>query len=92
MLRIFAGQASRVLSMLSFKLLIATALFAVLVLAAALQGLALSGHFPRASRNAGVGPVILFGSLLLTAAGFAVGTIAASPRGTPWSSAAGWRC
>jgi len=63
--------------MLSFKLLISTALFAALVLAAALQGLAASGHFPRKSKISGVGPAILFGSLLLTAVGFAAGTIAA---------------
>jgi hypothetical protein len=70
-------KRGRVVFMLAFKLLIPTALFAALVLAAALQGLALSGHFPRTSTASAVGPVILFGSLLLTAGGFAAGTAAA---------------
>ncbi len=72
--------------MLSFKLLIPTALFAVLVLAAALQGLALSGHFPRTSKASAVGTVILFGSLLLTSVGFAAGTAAALQL-LPWFTA-----
>ncbi len=69
--------------MLSVKLLISTALFAALALAAALQGLAASGHFPRTSKTAGVGSVVLFGSLLPTAVGFAAGTVAALQL-TPW--------
>jgi hypothetical protein len=61
----------------SIEPVIATALFAALVLAAALQGLAASGHFPRAAKATGPGSVVVLGSLELTVAGFAAGTFAA---------------
>jgi len=61
----------------SIEPIIATAGFIALVLAAALRGLAASGHFPRRSKTAGHGSVNLFGSLALAAMGFAAGTAAA---------------
>ncbi len=63
--------------------IIATAVFFALVLAAALQGLAASGHFPRTAKTSGLGPIILFGSLAVTATSFAAGTAAALDQ-IPW--------
>jgi hypothetical protein len=70
--------------------LIQTVLLMALVLAAALQGLAASGHFPR-KRSAPGGPhaleaTILWGSLALTIVCAVVG-LAAALRLAPWYAA-----
>ena len=71
----------------STQLLIAVALFMALVLASALQGLAASGHFPRADQPAsGVAPLILFGTIALVALSLAAGSMAAL-RLLPWYAA-----
>jgi hypothetical protein len=66
------------------------ALFAALVLAASLDGLAVSGHFPRRQKGAAFastfGAVILFGSIALVIAGLAGGIIGAL-RFVPWYAA-----
>lgn len=69
-------------------LLIPQSLFMTLVLAAALQGLAVSGHFPRAAStaNARIGPVILFGSIALVIASLGIG-IPAALHIVPWYAA-----
>jgi hypothetical protein len=71
----------------SMEALIALALFMALVLASALQGLAASGHFPRADQPAsGVAPLILFGTIALVALSLAAGSMAAL-RLLPWYAA-----
>jgi hypothetical protein len=71
----------------STEALIALALFMALVLACALQGLAASGHFPRADQPAsGVAPLILFGTIALVALSLAAGSVAAL-RLLPWYAA-----
>jgi hypothetical protein len=71
----------------SMEALIALALFMALVLACALQGLAASGHFPRADQPAsGVAPLILFGTIALVALSLAAGSMAAL-RLLPWYAA-----
>jgi hypothetical protein len=71
----------------SMEALIALALFMALVLASALQGLAASGHFPRADQPAsGVAPLILFGTIALVALSLAAGSVAAL-RLLPWYAA-----
>ena len=65
---------------------IASPLFIALVLFAAMQGLAASGHFPRTVGRAGPGPAVLFGSMALALASLAGGTTAAL-RFTPWYAA-----
>jgi hypothetical protein len=71
----------------STEALIALALFMALVLASALQGLAASGHFPRADQPAsGVAPLILFGTIALVALSLAAGSMAAL-RLLPWYAA-----
>lgn len=72
---------------LSTEALIAVALFMALVLASALQGLAASGHFPRADQPvSGVAPLILFGTIALVAFSLTAG-IAAALRVLPWYAA-----
>lgn len=65
-------------------------LFIALVLAASLQGLAASGHFPREHRAPtmanGIGPIILFGSIAVTALCLAGGILAVA-RLVPWYAA-----
>jgi hypothetical protein len=65
-------------------------LFMALTLAASLQGLAASGHFPRRHRGSavafGFGPIILFGSMVLVVVCLVAG-IAAAPRLMPWYAA-----
>jgi hypothetical protein len=74
--------------MLSPATVIPLVLFMALILVASLQGLAASGHFPRAPRPSGaaVGPIILFGSMAVAIAGLASG-IAAAIRFVPWYAA-----
>jgi hypothetical protein len=72
--------------MFPIQALIPTLLLMALVLAAAMQGLAASGHFPRAAGQAGPGPIALFGSMALALASFAGGA-AAALRFTPWYAA-----
>lgn len=61
--------------------------FMALILVVALQGLAACGHFPREHRAptmaVGTGPIILFGSIVITIVCFAGGILAAS-RLIPW--------
>ena len=66
----------------------AVALFAALVLAASLQGLAASGHFPRTRRGpaSAIEPIVLFGSIALVIVCLAAG-IAAVLRLVPWYAA-----
>jgi hypothetical protein len=74
--------------MLPIQALIPAVLFTALVLAAALQGLAASGHFPRSVKPLGSGPglVVLFGTIVLTVISFAAG-IDAALQLTPWYAA-----
>ncbi len=74
--------------MLSAATAIPLVLLTALILAAALHGLAASGHFPRALQpsGAGIGPVILFGSVALAITGLACGIVAAV-RLVPWYAA-----
>ncbi len=76
--------------MLPTDALIPIVLFMALVLAASLQALAASGHFPRPHRASawasGFGPIILFGSMALVIVGLAAGT-AAALRLIPWYAA-----
>jgi hypothetical protein len=74
--------------MLPIKALMPAVLFTVLVLAAALQGLAASGHFPRSVKTlgSGLGPVVLFGTIVFTVVSFAAGIVAALQL-TPWYAA-----
>ena len=62
-------------------------LFIALVLAVSLQGLAASGHFPREHRAptmvVGLGPIILFGSIVIAIVCLAGGIFAAA-RLIPW--------
>jgi hypothetical protein len=71
-------------------MLLPFALFVALVLAAALQGLASSGHFPRehaqAALASSLGRLILFGSMALVALCLVAG-IAAALRYLPWYAA-----
>lgn len=66
------------------------ALFMVLMLASSLQGLAVSGHFPRAQRRpalaSGCGALILFGSMTIVAVCLVAGIVAAL-RLFPWYAA-----
>jgi hypothetical protein len=75
---------------LSINALILTALFMALVLAASMQGLAASGHFPRRRKApaaaAGVGAAVLLGSMALVTASLVGGTVAA-PNFIPWYAA-----
>jgi hypothetical protein len=68
-----------VILMLTTDDLIAVALFMALVLGASLQGLAVSGHFPRAGQppTSAVASAILFGTIALVAVSLAAGTAAA---------------
>jgi hypothetical protein len=70
--------------------LIPLALFMTLILAASLQGLAVSGHFPRdcdgSAWACGFGAVLLFGSIALAAVCLVAG-IAAALRFIPWYAA-----
>jgi hypothetical protein len=74
--------------MLPMKALIPAVLFAALVLVAALQGLAASGHFPRHVKTpgSGPGPAVLFGTIVFTVIGFGAGIVAALQL-TPWYAA-----
>jgi hypothetical protein len=67
--------------------LLPLALFMALMLAASLQGLAASGHFPRQHRTAalasGLGPMILFGSIAIMIVCFTAGA-GAAVRLLPW--------
>lgn len=75
------------MSMVALQALIPTLLLTALVLAAAMQGLAASGHFPRAAQpRSGSGPIVLFGSMALTFASLAGGA-AAALRFIPWYAA-----
>jgi hypothetical protein len=71
-------------------MLLPFALFVALILAAVLQGLAVSGHFPRAHAQpalaSGFGRLILFGSMALVAVCLVAG-IAAALRYLPWYAA-----
>jgi hypothetical protein len=71
--------------MMSLRLFIPTLLFAALVLAAALQVLSASGHFPRTTKVAASvpGPIVLFGSLALAIVAFVAGA-AAALHVAPW--------
>jgi hypothetical protein len=66
--------------------LIPLALFVALILAAALQGLAVSGHFPRRRKEVAFEAVILFGSMALAVLSL-VGGIAAALHFVPWYAA-----
>jgi MFS family permease len=66
--------------------LIPLVLFVALILAAALHGLAVSGHFPRRRKEAAFEAVILFGSMALVVLTL-VGGIAAALRFVPWYAA-----
>ncbi len=70
--------------------LIPLVLFMALVLAASLQGLAISGHFPRRQKasalTSGFGAVILFGSMALMLVCLVLGIVAAL-RFIPWYAA-----
>jgi hypothetical protein len=70
---------------LSIEALLPAVLFAALVLAAAMYGLAASGHFPRAPKasHSGPGAIVLIGSMALAALGFATGAAAAIAL-APW--------
>ena len=65
--------------------MIATILFMALVLAASLQGLAVSGHFPRGHKavQTSVGSIVLFGSITLAIVCLAIG-ILETIRMIPW--------
>ncbi|HEU5017703.1 MAG TPA: hypothetical protein VFT69_06975 [Pseudolabrys sp.] len=73
--------------MLPNSALLPIILFIALILAVSLQGLAASGHFPREHRAptmvVGFGPMILFGSIVVTVLCLAGGILAAS-RLIPW--------
>lgn len=66
------------------------ALFMMLMLASSLQGLAASGHFPRAQRRpalaSGSGTLILYGSMTIVAVCLIAGIVAAL-RLLPWYAA-----
>jgi hypothetical protein len=66
------------------------ALFTALLFVVSLCGLAASGHFPRERRApalaSGIGPLILFGSLAVSAACLAAGLVLAC-RIVPWYAA-----
>jgi hypothetical protein len=66
------------------------ALLMVLVLSFSMHGLAASGHFPREHRSAalraGAGPLVLFGSLLLSVLSLATGLVLGA-RVIPWYAA-----
>jgi hypothetical protein len=70
--------------------IIALLLFTVLMLFASLHGLSASGHFPRASRLAGMatgtGSAVLWGSIVITAVCVAV-ALAAAWMSIPWYAA-----
>jgi len=74
--------------MLAHNAVLAIVLFVALVLAASLQGLAASGHFPRSRRGpaAALEPVVLFGSIAVVIVCLAAG-IAAALRLIPWYAA-----
>jgi hypothetical protein len=63
---------------LSIAALLPAALFAALMLTAAMCGLAASGHFPRAPKTSRSGPgaILLVGSIALAALSFAAGSVA----------------
>jgi hypothetical protein len=65
-------------------------LFLALLLVSSLYGLAVSGHFPGEHRSpalrSGAGPVILFGSLVVTATCLTI-AIATAWRMVPWPAA-----
>jgi hypothetical protein len=66
------------------------ALLMVLVLSFSMHGLAASGHFPKQRRSAalsaGAGPLVLFGSLLLSFLSLAAGLVLGA-RMIPWYAA-----
>jgi hypothetical protein len=66
------------------------ALFMALMLSFSMHGLAASGHFPKEHRSAalraGAGPLVLFGSLLLSFLSLATGVVLAA-RMIPWYAA-----
>lgn len=64
---------------LSGREIVPLVLFVALVLAAALQGLAASGHFPlrKGCAHADVGPALLFSTMIVSAAGAGFGIVAA---------------
>ena len=66
--------------------LVPLVLLVALIFAAALQGLAVSGHFPHRRKAAAFGATILFGSMALVVLGL-VGGIAAALRFVPWYAA-----
>ena len=72
------------------EMLLPLLLFVALVLAASLQGLAASGHFPRQAKTSGpdsyVGPAILFGSIALVVVSLG-GGIPAAAHLIPWYAA-----
>jgi hypothetical protein len=76
--------------MLASSAILPLVLFMALLLAAALCGLAASGHFPPEHRapalRSGAGPFILFGSLILSLLCLAVGVVLAW-RAIPWYAA-----
>jgi hypothetical protein len=66
--------------------LVPLALLVALIFAAALQGLAVSGHFPQRRKAAEFGTIVLFGSMALVVLGL-VGGIAAALHFVPWYAA-----
>ena len=66
--------------------LVPLVLLVALIFAAALQGLAVSGHFPRRRKAAAFGTIVLFGSMALVVLGL-VGGIAAALHFVPWYAA-----
>jgi hypothetical protein len=71
-------------------ILLPLAIFVALLLTASLHGLAASGHFPREHRtpslSSGLGPTILFGSILVVIVCIAIG-IGTTVRLIPWYAA-----
>jgi hypothetical protein len=66
--------------------LVPLVLLVALIFAGALQGLAVSGHFPHRRKAAAFWAIILFGSMALVVLGL-VGGIAAALRFVPWYAA-----
>lgn len=73
------------MSLLSIEALLPPIALAALVLTAAMQGLASSGHFPRPPKASATGPApaVLYGSMALGLLSFAAGLVAAFAL-TPW--------
>ena len=75
---------------MSLDAMLALALLMALVLLFSMHGLAASGHFPKQHRSAalraGAGPLVLFGSLLLSLLSLAAGLVLGA-RMIPWYAA-----